>query len=187
MTPTNSYYTATLGEGQGASASGLDNTKLLDDDHLGSGWQEKDNKVVPVMVLPAVITNPVFVNVTIDASNNDVTSADGKVTFTGNYDYRTFIEEDKSILFLGEKNTLYWPLSGASLGACRAYFKLNDVDAGDILKTRMNFEEETTGILSTTNYTNKADAWYTVNGVKLDKEPTKKGMYIHNGIKVVIK
>ena len=49
----------------------------------------------------------------------------------------------------------------------------------------MNFEEETTGI-QTTNLTN-SDEWYTLNGVKLDKEPTKKGMYIHNGIKVVIK
>ena len=142
------------------------------------------------------LVNPVFTGVTIDKTDRSVSSVDGSVTFTGNYDYRTFVEEDKSILFLGEKNTLYWPQPGLddakanvvypSIGACRAYFKLNDVDAGDIQKTRMNFEEETTGI-QTTNYTNKADAWYTVNGVKLDKEPTKKGMYIHNGIKVVIK
>ena len=32
-----------------------------------------------------------------------------------------------------------------------------------------------------------ATGWYTVNGVKLDNKPTAKGMYIHNGRKVVVK
>ena len=192
------YFTRDLGTLQGVNASGFSNSKLLGNEYLGSGWQEKDGKVVPVMELKNNITNPVFVNVTIDKRTNNVESTDGTVTFTGNYDYRTFIEEDKSILFLGEKNTLYWPQPGLddakanvvypSIGACRAYFKLNDVDAGDIQKTRMNFEEETTGI-QTTNFKNltNSDEWYTLNGVKLDKQPTKKGMYIHNGNKVVIK
>ena len=152
------------------------------------------------------LVNPVFTGVTIDKTDRSVSSVDGKVTFTGNYDYRTFIEEDKSILFLGEKNTLYWPQPGLddakanvvypSIGACRAYFKLNDVDAGDIQKTRMNFEEETTGIQTTNSWTSqaakpsgtdKAGAWYDMQGRKVSGKPTKKGMYIHNGIKVVIK
>ena len=30
------------------------------------------------------------------------------------------------------------------------------------------------------------DAWYTINGVKLGKKPTQKGIYINNGIKVVV-
>lgn len=29
--------------------------------------------------------------------------------------------------------------------------------------------------------------WYSLDGVKLDKAPTRKGLYIHNGKKVVIK
>ena len=33
---------------------------------------------------------------------------------------------------------------------------------------------------------NEAGAWYTINGVKLDKQPTKKGVYILNGKKVVV-
>ena len=33
---------------------------------------------------------------------------------------------------------------------------------------------------------NEADVWYTINGVKLDKQPTKKGVYILNGKKVVV-
>lgn len=31
------------------------------------------------------------------------------------------------------------------------------------------------------------DGWYTVNGVKLNDMPTVKGIYIHNGKKIVIK
>ena len=30
------------------------------------------------------------------------------------------------------------------------------------------------------------DIWYDMNGRMLDSEPTEKGLYIHNGIKVVI-
>ena len=53
----------------------------------------------------------------------------------------------------------------------------------------MNFDGETTGISNTdrTDYTDKADAWYTVNGVRLSAKPTTKGMYIKNGKKVVVK
>ena len=31
------------------------------------------------------------------------------------------------------------------------------------------------------------DVWYTLDGRKLQGKPTKKGLYIHNGRKVVIK
>ena len=35
--------------------------------------------------------------------------------------------------------------------------------------------------------TNAAEGWYTIGGVKLSGEPTEKGIYINNGVKVVIK
>lgn len=46
-----------------------------------------------------------------------------------------------------------------------------------------------TGILDTnfTNFTNCDDAWYTIDGQKLQGEPTAKGLYINNGKKVIIK
>jgi hypothetical protein len=34
---------------------------------------------------------------------------------------------------------------------------------------------------------NEAGAWYTLDGVRLDWKPTKKGLYIHGGRKVVVK
>ena len=33
----------------------------------------------------------------------------------------------------------------------------------------------------------QADAWYTLDGRKLNGKPTTKGLYIHNGKKVIIK
>ena len=52
-------------------------------------------------------------------------------------------------------------------------------------------EEETTGIISNENgklrIDNSSDAWYTIDGVKLDGKPHAKGVYIQNGRKVIIK
>jgi hypothetical protein len=33
----------------------------------------------------------------------------------------------------------------------------------------------------------KSDVWYTIDGRRLSGKPTKKGLYIVNGLKVVIK
>ena len=53
----------------------------------------------------------------------------------------------------------------------------------------INTDSESTGI-ETTNFTNSANssgAWYGIDGRKLDGKPTKKGLYIYNGKKQVIK
>ena len=83
-------------------------------------------------------------------------------------------------------------MAGAHLNAFRAFFELTDANA----KARefvMNFEEESS---ETTNISPaeiaeiaeiRADAWYTVNGVKLNSQPSAKGIYIKRGKKVVIK
>ena len=41
--------------------------------------------------------------------------------------------------------------------------------------------------LERTDYTDKAGAWFTLDGRKLDGKPTKAGLYIHGGRKVVVK
>ena len=150
------------------------------------------------------IVNPVFTGVTIDNTDRSVISADGKVTFKGSYDYQSFTEEDRSILLLGADNTLYWPQSGARIGACRAYFQLNNgVTAGDpsnpnaIRAFQLNFDcNVTTGVSEMRNEEGEMrngneemrndGAWYSLDGRKLDK-PTVKGLYIHNGRKILIK
>ena len=136
-----------------------------------------------------VIENPAFTGVTIDKTDREVTFNGG--WFEGTYRPINWTVENQSILFLGEKNTLYYPKAGAHLNACRAYFLLADPN-GKAREIVLNFDgNETTGILSTTNgtnYTNKADAaWYTIDGVRLSAKPTAKGLYVHGNKKVVIK
>jgi len=134
------------------------------------------------------ITDPVFNGVTIDKSIHEVTFTGGK--FVGTYDSHTFGGDNNNILFLGGDNTLYYPTSGATIGAQRAYFDLTD--QADVRAFVLSFgDEETLGIVELKNSRieelKSDDAWYTLDGMKLDKMPTKKDVYIRNGRKVVIK
>ena len=144
--------------------------------------------MVPKLI-PAIV-NPVFVGVTINASApTAVTSKDGTVSFTGSYSPVSIAGEDRSILFLGASNTLYYPNAAMTIKACRAYFQLTE-DAQTLSRFVLNFgDEEVQGITTTdyTDFTDKAGAWYTIDGVKLDGKPTKKGLYIHGDRKVVVK
>ena len=51
----------------------------------------------------------------------------------------------------------------------------------------MAFEDGTTGIRSNTASSLNGGEWYDLNGRKLDKKPTRKGLYIFNGRKTLIK
>ena len=121
--------------------------------------------------------------------------AHSSVDFLGTYGYMGFNADDRSILFLGADNTLYYPQSGASIGACRAYFQLKGLNAGDIqhdVKMYFGEEEFATGIISigqldNLQFDNFADGWFDLNGRRLNGKPTRAGVYINKGKKVVIK
>ena len=75
------------------------------------------------------IVNPQFIGVTIDATDRSFdngANGDKRVRFIGVYKSIAFDGEDKSVLLLGGGNTLYHPVSGAGVGALRAYFKIGD-------------------------------------------------------------
>ena len=148
------------------------------------------------------IVSPVFSGVTIDADadgNYDTETAspavttDERVRFLGTYASQSFTDEDKSILLMGGGNKLYYPTAGAGIGAQRAYFKIGS--DGALLARRLTAfnidfgDGEATGIISTTDYTNdtNSDAWFTLDGHRLSANPSRAGVYIYNGIKVVIK
>ena len=138
------------------------------------------------------VYSPVFPNVTIDNNaSTEVSFTGGK--FKGTYGKISFTEEDRSILLLGAQNKLFYPEAGANLNACRSYFQLNGLTVGDsngVREFKLNFgeENEVSGITNTnfTNDTNEAGAWYDMQGRKVSK-PTKAGVYIRGGRKVVIK
>ncbi len=144
------------------------------------------------------IVSPIkFSNVEIKgASPEIIESADGKVSIIGNYDPVTLTGGDASNLYLGADNKLYYPAEGKDriINAFRGYFHVDLTGSVNAVRAFvLNFGDEdfATGIISTTNltnYTNSAGAgWFDLQGCKLSGKPTKKGVYINNGKKVVIK
>ena len=154
-------------------------------------WESGDNLV-----------SPVFSGVTIDATMHpyDSGEADGdqRVRFLGTYKSIEFADTDNSILLMGGENMLFYPTTGAGLGAQRAYFKIGGDGAKHAARRVTSFsidfgDSETTGIISAEansslfTLPSSLSDWYTIHGVKLDGKPTRSGIYIHNGVKVVIK
>jgi hypothetical protein len=148
----------------------------------------------------------VFTGVTlVNDLNDDAISTDDSgtatVTFMGTYKKLSYTADDKSILFLGDGNTLYYPQSGVSIGAQRAYFKLSGLTAGDPSTTGAHTfvlnifdDENTTGIIEAeansslfTLHSSLKKDWYSLDGRRLSGKPTQRGIYINNGKKVVIK
>ena len=142
------------------------------------------------------IVNPVFECVVISTAKHDydsdeyydVTTAD-RVRFLGTYASQSFDGEDKSILFMGGDNTLYYPLSSASIGAQRAYFKIGEdnAPARQLAAFHINFGDDRPTLVSLPSGREAAGAWYDLSGRKLPGKPSHAGVYINKGVKVIIK
>ena len=159
-----------------------------------------------------ITTDLTFDGVTIDNTPR-INGNENVVTFVGTYQPILFDIEDNSKLLIGQtttldnkvKSSLFYPKTGASIGAFRAYFQLADsytagdpynpgTGGGDIRNFVLNFgdDDSATGIiaiggsqLSTLNA--QRSEWFTLDGRRLAAKPTAKGLYIHAGRKVVIK
>lgn len=140
------------------------------------------------------ILNPVFGGVFItNIDPQPVTSKDGKVSFIGYYDQIDLVANDKSVLFLGADNTLYWPSEDMNIYSCRAYFKLGD-GASNVSSMRLGFGDGSATAVELPlmengegEMENEADAWYDLAGRRLTDRPATPGIYIHSGKKIVIK
>ena len=145
------------------------------------------------------VANPVFSGMTIN-DKYDMVECD-HVNFIGNTSPFTLEAGDKTVLYLGSDNKLYYPTDKVTVGSCRAVFQLhNGLTAGDLpvpgqaaaRRFVLNFGDgnESTGILSLPTDSKDAKdnaAWYTLDGRRLTGKPTTKGLYINNGKKIVIK
>ena len=143
-----------------------------------------------------VIENPKFKNVTINASEPQaVSSQDGKVSFKGSYAPVSRASEDKSILYLGAGNTLYYPSEAMTIGACRAYFQLAaDEPASAVRAFKLNFGDDGTTAnpsaihaIETAKDESAPHAWYSLDGRRLATQPATPGVYIYGGKKMVVK
>ena len=133
------------------------------------------------------------VNLAKDLCDDEITADDNgttTVTFMGTYKKISFGADDRSILLLGANNTLYYPQSGASIGAQRGFFKLSGITAGDKAAGVRSFvidfgDGETTGIkdINLPPGGSQPSVWrgasgYTLDGRKLSTQPVQKGIYI---------
>ncbi len=118
------------------------------------------------------------------------------VDFVGCFSPVGLQANDRNVLYLGEDNTLYFPSENMSIGSCRAFFRLKgDLLAGDpashVNAINLNFDDdEVTSIdhetIDHSPLNIDHEAWYDLSGRKLNAKPTQKGLYIHNGKKIII-
>ena len=136
----------------------------------------------------ADIVNPVFTGVTIDKTDRSITKGD--VQFKGYYDAFGINATNTNIYYMTAGNTLKHTGVARTLKGCRAYFQFGGNNAARNIMLDFG-DEETTGVVELKNgriEELKFDgAWYSIDGLKLDKQPTRKGLYIFNGKKIVIK
>jgi chitodextrinase len=194
-------------DGTYTHATGLDGSTL----YLNFKNATKITAGVPYIIrwdatTPNYIENPVFEGVTVNAAAPaPVTTTDGKVSFVGSYSPVALTPNDASNLFLGTNNTLFWPNAANNadgkyyVNACRAYFHVDPT--ATVREFRLNFGDgEASGIENVKlKIENEDGAWYDLQGRKVKDHGTRnsefrtrnselhKGLYIHNGRKVVIK
>lgn len=131
-----------------------------------------------------------FEDVDVYHSSISLTPTSKYIDFCSTFKPKTLAAGDKTVLYLGADNKLYYPSAAVTIGSCRGYFQLKGINAGDIATSRikLNFGDgETTEIRPTPCPSLYGGEWYDLSGRKLNGKPTAKGLYIKDGKKVVIK
>ena len=142
----------------------------------------------PYIVRPASdIVEPEFKEVTINKTMADVEVSGA--TFKGTYQRKYLDAGDTKKLFLKNDNNFYYPEYAAYVDTFRGYIELDDdVPTGGNSKIFVDFGNgEVNAIESVDSGELTVDSWYNLNGVKLNGEPTEKGIYLYNGHKYIIK
>ena len=145
------------------------------------------------------VSNPVFEGITISSTTpTAVTSNDGKVTFVGQYspfsigdtNSGTFDGDINEIIMLGTGSKLGYSQNPRTLRSFRCHFYVKadgGVQGARAFVLDFGEDESTPTGIGHTEITERAGAWYTLDGRKFDGKPTAKGVYIRGGKKVVIK
>lgn len=145
------------------------------------------------------VSNPTFTNVFI-ASWQQTAGIGSAATFYGYYSPITLEAGDRTRLYLGSNNTLYYPSEAMTVGSCRGIFQLHGITAGDLesgevnnapLRIVLNLDDangDATDISAVSNdpVVVSPSGWFTLDGRRLADKPTLRGIYLHNGKKVVV-
>ena len=153
------------------------------------------------------LENPVFTSVpvtstaptTVEAKNSGLNT----VQFIGTYSPNTLTGGDQSNLYLGvgknDQNVnvskLFWPKNDKTMNAFRAYFHIDLNGTAGVRAFSLHFGDEiVTGINDNKRETINNNHWYDLQGRRLSVPSASsassvllKGVYIHNGVKRVIK
>lgn len=207
-TPLEGATLMTLGNSSGCNTGFNPETGVLSLDFVSAGSIEPGVAyIVKWETSDSDIEDPVFENVTISnefPGDQGTTSMDGTVTFYGTYNPRHIYDEDRKTLYMGADNTLYYPNGDMTINAFRSFFRLIGITAGDgsgeVRSFNLNFGDGATGMGELKNGRMEGlkldGAWYDLSGRKvadssrsslLAPHSLRKGIYIINGKKVVIK
>ena len=166
---------------------------------LGKGWQWSwDNDVHVVPDITKVVEDSILywgyhsmspqmspVSIPLDQGNTFI--------FQGTFDPVNIYSKEMDNFYLGANNALKTPKSeNYTLNAFRAYFRIGS--SANVKSFVLNFDGETENttsisphqLLPVTDEVVRGDAWTDLNGRRLAGKPTRKGLYIHQGKKLVI-
>ena len=133
--------------------------------------------------------NPKFENVTVGAATGS-TIGSLLVDFVGTLSPVSVKANNKSLLYMGHNNKLRYTGVDTTIGSCRSYFLLSssDIEVSNAARIVLNFGDgEVTAIENINRETITNNQYYDLQGRKLDGRPTKRGLYIVDGKKMIVK
>lgn len=135
----------------------------------------------------ASVVNPTFDGVTI--SNTTTTTKTTAVDFVPVVNPTNLTGGDKTVLFITGGNKLTYPSGDGNINGFRAYFQLKGEARAQAPRAfRMSFDDDATGIVTVlSDEPTTGSGTYTIDGRRIEGEPTQKGVYIVNGKKTIIK
>jgi hypothetical protein len=152
-------------------------------------WNASDNL--------ANIIDPVFTSVKISVTEPTAVEFGSNCKFVGQFSpflisngNNNTVNNIKEILMMGSGNTVGYSNSPRELKCFRAHFEIPAT--AEARAFQINFDDEDlTGIVNigrqSLDIERAAGTWYSLDGRKLSTQPQLKGVYIHNGKKVIIK
>ncbi len=144
----------------------------------------------------AHIADPVFRDVRATEETDPVETE--YIDFVGTFSPVTLQGEDRTILYLGSSNTLYYPSGDVEIRPYHAFFRLKDgllSSVGDLdapirsIRFNVGDDEEPNVIRSVATDSSQPsddDFWYTIDGTRLKGRPDIPGLYVHRGSIVAI-